>query len=432
VNIGGFLLGSSSYINVNWLHKWVSRTLFVTVTVHGSFFIREWVRADFFRLELEMMPMVKYGLGLWAVLGWTMLSSLVPLRRLCYEVFVLQHIISAAIFLWLLYKHIPAYAAYNVWMAVAFVLLGRAYRLGVLLYRNFNARSTESGGVLVGGWLVGYPMQIQALAGQITKVAICDINFRWETGQHILLWCPQLSVFGSHPFTISNIPNMSKNTPGKIELTIRARFGFTRKLHRRAIASHPDPSTTTTAFITGPFGSLPAWNTFETLVLISASTGASFTLPILESVLRNPCCVSRTDCYFLIRDETHLDAYISRIRAAAFHPRAAEMDLRIVIAVTTAGEHGKKKKKKEWFADPDTTPPFPTIINYLPHRPHLASAIRDPVEASGGETCVVACGGTSLTSDVRNAVFKLADERAVHKGTGAQGIRLHVEGFGSS
>ena len=37
VNILSVLLGSS-YVDVNWLHRWVSRVLFVTVTIHGTFF----------------------------------------------------------------------------------------------------------------------------------------------------------------------------------------------------------------------------------------------------------------------------------------------------------------------------------------------------------------------------------------------------------
>jgi hypothetical protein len=55
--------------------------------------------------------------------------------------------------------------------------------------------------------------------------------------------------------------------------------------------------------------------------------------------------------------------------------------------------------------------------------------IRRAVEATAGETSVVVCGGPSLASRVRNCVAALSDERAVHKGTGAQGIHLHVEEY---
>jgi Ferric reductase like transmembrane component len=77
---------SSSHERLNWLHRWVSRTLLITVTVHGGFFMREWIRADFVKLEMEMMPMVKYGIGAWAILVWTFFTSLPPLRSMAYEI----------------------------------------------------------------------------------------------------------------------------------------------------------------------------------------------------------------------------------------------------------------------------------------------------------------------------------------------------------
>lgn len=70
----------------------------------------EWVRADFVKLELEMMPMFKYGIGAWSILVWTFIASLPPLRSMAYEIFVLQHMAAAAVFLWLLWVHVPSYA----------------------------------------------------------------------------------------------------------------------------------------------------------------------------------------------------------------------------------------------------------------------------------------------------------------------------------
>lgn len=481
VNIGSFFVGSS-YMDLNWLHRWVSRTLFVTVTIHGSFFLREWVRADFVRLELEMMPMVKYGLGMWAVLAWTSISSLIPLRRLCYEFFVLQHIVSAGIFLWLLHAHVPAYASYNVWMAVAFVLSGRVYRLSILLCRNLAIHKKVSG--LSPGKRLGYLAEVQALPGEVTALTVHDAEFSWKAGQHVLLWCPTLGPLESHPFTIANVPaEWSENGCQKLQLVIRARAGFTRKLYRRALTS-----ATVTAFLTGPFGNLPTWNTFETLVLISASTGASFTLPVLEAVLDDPSCVTRIECLFLVRHKSHIDGYISRIRAAASHSKSSEVSLRIVVAVTgknadpvceddasleveSVSSSSSLDAPTKSMIRPDIkvldqstasleksvfdSQPNDTIeqeeqntgisindghcvgrtmkggaLQYTLGRPDLASFVHEPVEASAGETSVVVCGGKSLTSTVRNCVAYLSDERAVHKGTGAQGIHLHVEEFG--
>jgi hypothetical protein len=68
-------------------------------------------------------------------------------------------------------------------------------------------------------------------------------------------------------------------------------------------------------------------------------------------------------------------------------------------------------------------------VHHSSSRPSIEAFIRDPVEATGGETSVVVCGGRSLVATARNCVAKLSDERAVHKGTGAQGIHLHVEEY---
>ena len=473
VNVGSFFLGSS-YMDWNWLHRWVSRTLFVTVTIHGSFFLREWIRADFVRLELEMMPMVKYGFGLWAVLAWTTISSLLPLRRLCYEFFVLQHVVSAGIFLWLLHVHVPTYASYNVWMAVAFVLCGRVYRFCNLLYQNLTIQWKTS--PLDAGKKMGHVADLQARSGEITVINVHGIGFSWKAGQHVLLWCPTLGPLESHPFTIANIPKEKGGSNSQeVQLIIRARSGFTRKLYRRALTS-----ASVTAFLTGPFGNLPTWNTYETLVLISASTGASFTLPVLETVLKDPCCVKRVDCLLLVRHKSHISGYVARLEAAASRAMSSEVSFRIQVAITgeeadpisksgavmeikslsssdsldaaartVVQTHDRSIPSTEIsMFDPQSNgeehnlgvlvsggqhdPPKMNggVLRYTSGRPSLARFIQDPVEDSAGETSVVVCGGKSLTSTVRNFVAKLSDDRAVHKGTGAQGIHLHVEEFG--
>lgn len=431
--------------------------------------------------------MVKYGLGLWAVLAWIMLSSLIPLRRLCYEFFVLQHIVSAGVFLWLLSVHVPAHASYNIWMAVAFVLTGRGFRFCVFVCRNAGIQRKRFG--LTPGKGVGHTAELQGLAGEITRITIHGVKFSWKAGQHVLLWCPTLGPLESHPFTIANIAaENSSNDTTKVELIIRARSGFTRRLHQRALSSRRTNPVTVTAFVTGPFGNLPTWNAYETLVLISASTGASFTLPILESVLRSTCCVRRIECLLLVREKSHLDGYLSRLLAAASQSIPSGIALRITLAVTgkqaslgfeedTAIEIGSTLSSSSTNARSDTLSKWPAttaesslssfhkvanvpernhssrgeeqdigfasngqcykninkqdgLLNYTLGRPSLADFIREPVEASAGETSVVVCGGKSLTSFVANCVASLSDERAVHKGTGAQGIHLHVEEFG--
>jgi hypothetical protein len=62
-------------------------------------------------------------------------------------------------------------------------------------------------------------------------------------------------------------------------------------------------------------------------------------------------------------------------------------------------------------------------------RPDIRAILSDVLDAAEGESAVAVCGPIGLSQETRNVVVGLSDERAVHKGTGAQGVYLHVESF---
>ncbi|KAF4633683.1 hypothetical protein G7Y89_g4425 [Cudoniella acicularis] len=487
-NVIGFIIGSS-HERLNWLHRWVSRTLLVTVTVHGFFFWTEWLRADFIALELGMMPMVKYGLGAWGVLLWTVVSSFFPLRRLWYEFFVLQHIVSAAVFLYLLYVHVPDYAQYNIWFAIAALSFDRVFRWGMLLFRNIRFQTKQQ---CNGTKRIGHQIELEATCDEITVVTIKDVHFSWTPGQHLYLWIPYLGPLESHPFTIAN-PFMAPDQChcNEVQLAIRAQSGFSKRIHRLAMKTQEQKHYTLTGFITGPYGVPPTWSAYESLILISASTGASFTLPILESVLstRRTVCTQRISFLLVVRNKSHINFYVKRLNAALAKAESRAIDLTVEIAITSEeggadslhesektevgdsecccgaqnqnqdqileGEKSTLSEKKDLDAiviskssmstkssrlddEPSSScccsNPAPTStstskpntqIIYSYTRPQIRDLIRKTVEITGGETSVAVCGGKSLVATVRNSVASLSDERAVHKGTGAQGIGFY-------
>lgn len=68
-------------------------------------------------------------------------------------------------------------------------------------------------------------------------------------------------------------------------------------------------------------------------------------------------------------------------------------------------------------------------IMLLSGRPQPKNLIRKTLEQALGESAVVVCGPHGLVDDVSQCTVALSDERAVHKGSGAQGIYLHSEAF---
>jgi predicted ferric reductase len=482
VNVIGFIAGIS-HERLNWIHRWVGRTMLITATMHGFHFYTQYVQGDVWETMVKVMPMVKYGLGAWAILLWTTVTSFGPFRRMAYEVFIVQHIISAVLLLWLLYAHIPSYAMYNLWFAIGALCFDRAARLVILVWQNLRVWPNRS--PCQGMKRIGHQAQLQAVGGNITIVTIKDAHFAWRAGQHLYLWLPGVAPLEAHPYTIA----CAHQLPGtcicnSIQLVIRAHNGFSKRLLTFAEKNHTNGrNERLTAFVSGPYGKPARWDIYETLVLISASTGASFTLPILESILhaKGRTCTKRVEFVLSARQGEEVEFYVQRLREALDRANTVGLELTVHIAVTGSKalsstvekvessresssidspknqnqttsafavcccDNDGQEKKAKATAAPDVERETSSsasisaerkagvlaegLIREYSCRPDIELHIREPVEAASGETSVVVCGGPSLVARVRNCVAKLSDERAAHKGTGAQGIHLHVEEY---
>ncbi|KAH6695412.1 hypothetical protein F5X68DRAFT_272775 [Plectosphaerella plurivora] len=452
----GYLIGAS-HERLNWLHRWVGRTILITATIHGFHFYTEWAQADLVQLEMEMMSsIVPYGFGAWAVLLWTLVVSVAPLRRLAYEVFVAQHIASAAAFLWLLYVHVPKYARYYVWFAIGAWASDRLGRLILFICVNYTPvlRTRSSKGCRCQSaskrpWF-GHAADVRAVDDQVTVISVHHTISRWRPGQHFYVWMPRLGLLETHPYTV-----MCTSACGcGLQFVVRKHGGFSKRLHDFGL-KNPGGSSATTALVTGPYGSPAAWHTFATLVLISGSTGASFTLSILQGVLDSSrvTCNRNVEVLCLARTKSELDFYEGQIRRLARESGRTSLCIQVRLVLTGGGDPRddasvESHEAVEKHADEETglgddgvqccTRPGATghegggadlDVSFQRSRPDLEELIRRPVEQARGETSVVVCGGGSLTSRVRNVVSRLSDERAVHKGSGAQGIHLHVEEY---
>lgn len=458
------LIAGTSYERLNWLHRWVSRTMFVTATVHGWYFWYSWTGTIGVSETLNSMVIVRYGLGAWGVLLWMTVTSFKPFRSIAYEVFVIQHILSAVLFLWLVYVHIPKYAKYNVWFAIAALCFDRACRLGLLIWQNFKLRLNRTR--CDGGQWIGHQAQLSPIGESMTVLTIKDVHFKWRAGQHLYLLLPRVAPFEAHPYTIAS----THQTPetcicNSIQLVVRSHGGFSKRLNAFARKlEESGKNQTLTAFVVGPYGHSPQWNTFETLVLISASTGASYTLPILESVLcsKTTSLIKRIDFLLAAKQGEEVGFYHERLHEAIEKAKSMGVELTVHIAVTgsgqletlpsltfpsSSGDSGNEKKtideEVQAAANVDgvvqplmgrrherrSSTSSDAHVHRSASRPDVAGFIRSAVEATGGETGVAVCGGQSLVAKVRMSVAKLSDERAVHKGTGAQGIYLHVEEY---
>ncbi|KAI8290510.1 hypothetical protein K4K60_005337 [Colletotrichum sp. SAR11_57] len=437
VSVVGFVTGTS-HERLNWLHRWVARTMFVTATVHGFHFWTEWVRADFVETQLKIMPYIKHGMGAWGLLVWAFVSGVKPVRGMAYEVFVVQHVLSAVIFIWLVYVHIPVYARQYLWFTVALICFDRLARWALLAWQNTRPRLGKSSSSSCKGMKrIGHEVQVRAVGSSTTVLTIKDVHFSWKAGQHLYLWLPRVGPFEAHPYTIACAHQLPETCIcNSIQLVVRSHGGFSQRLHKFAerMTGSGRKKDTLTGFVLGPFGAPPRWDIYETMVLISASTGASFTLPILESIVhsRRRICTTRVDFILMARQGEEIEFYTQRLREAMNRAQEVGLELRVHVAITRSGKAREGEMTTVLYSDRDTSsgssaqhrriasdgsedgggyqekgvmdvekggagaPLTPRrsgsstgMVKEYYSRPDLKELIRDPVEAAGGETSVV-------------------------------------------
>ncbi|GAA5975943.1 hypothetical protein JCM11641_002845 [Rhodosporidiobolus odoratus] len=143
----------------------------------------------------------------------------------------------------------------------------------------------------------------QLLPGRTIRLTLhVPHSIRWASGQHLLLYAPQVRFFESHPYTIASVDERAKGVApvggnvakkgSEIVLLIRAQGGFSKALwdhvvrHRRA--SVGAVGVNLRAMVSWPMGSAgrASWGAYESLLIVCGGTGISFGVSVLENACR--------------------------------------------------------------------------------------------------------------------------------------------------
>ncbi|KAB8218384.1 ferric reductase NAD binding domain-containing protein [Aspergillus novoparasiticus] len=551
-NIIGLLVGMS-YERLNWFHRWISRTLWLTVTIHMGFWFRSWGRYDYITYQLKNDPLSKRGFAAWCILTFIVLSSMAPIRRLSYEFFVLQHLVTFVGFIVAVWLHAAEEVKVWVWISIGLLVFDRVARYAWATYANLSIFHRSTSNTKHALW--ANRASFTPLPGNVTRITIDNPGIRWEPGQHVFLTCHSIVPLQSHPFTIASIP-----ADNKMEFLVRSEKGGTRRFFHYASKHHHvlgsrDTSPVKparTVFIDGPYGKMRPLRQFDSVVLLAGGMGVTFVIPCLRDIVsrwKMECLgdkeqskksprltpTKRIRFVWVIKSraqlswfETQLQSVLSDVeecrRAQPDTNREIELSIYVTCdeklepqpqpaqtlcsqaqpestivgtrqdtnSIEPAAVTDEKRSKKDdvsihsisKVSSGDSTPQngclpgggcccttaiedednssitehncscsghaatsqapgpepekldvkaAPIKVPELPMfsgRPQPRTIIRKVLEKAEGESAVVVCGPQGLSDDVRRSVVYLSDERAVHKGTGAQGIYLHAEKFG--
>jgi predicted ferric reductase len=569
-NIVGYLTGVS-HERLNWLHRWCARCMLFTASIHMGYFFADWAPYDYIGVQLKENAIVWKGLVAWAMLVWIVFSSVAPIRGWCYELFVLQHLVSFAVLVGFVYIHTPAEVHAYIWIPVALFWADRVVRALRVLYANmsFFHPKQRKAGHLSGTWAC--KAEFFPMAHNTTRIVIANPPIKWSPGQHVFLSCHSIVPLQSHPFTIASIP-----ADGKMEFLVKAETGGTMRFFRHAekaqgLSQASRMTCTRAVAIEGPYGCLRPLRQFDSVILLAGSTGATFIVPLLRDILQGwaekgipgprkaslfssptGAVTRHVRFVWVVKSRGQLEWFSGQLSDVysefdTVQERLRDTKLEMSIYVTcddtfteehksllstlTAPNHNaikkhrgpvpysiqirsrtpsldEKDKKKQTETQEDIKPlpssvsissqdkaqacgpdgkcyckttienendspdaitpccccsapptqnaPDPSTlrpasqsssnpsatsnprlkplihpsISVFSGRPNPRNIIRRSLEQACGESAVVVCGPQGLVADVKRDVCALSDERAVHKGTGAQGIYLHTESFG--
>lgn len=247
-------LPKTYYIKLIFFHKWVSRTIVLTGTVHGILYITHFIRVH------ETHKIFKFdnflGICLLTCLYVIAISSLLPFRQRQYKYFYMIHYpLAWVVLIGGIFHARPGVSLLAFWSI--FMLIAQA------VYKMFTARTTN---LDVND--VSSTLQIVSFRREL-------LPDYFEPGSHIRLslpiWNPMSWILPSHPYTIASIAS-----DDDLKLVVRkTRFRLTSNCQYS---------------LTGPY-SPSNWSDISTsakkVILFAGGSGISFAAPVLKALTLN-------------------------------------------------------------------------------------------------------------------------------------------------
>ncbi|MCJ1473107.1 hypothetical protein MMC13_001758 [Lambiella insularis] len=481
-NLLAFLTGIS-YERLNIFHRWVARSIWLYGTLHWIFMQYAWSTYGVSSLERSMDPAYPTGLAAWGVLTWINLSSIAPLRNWQYEFFVIQHVLSFMGFIVVLILHLPVqYAKIYIYIPIGLFLVDRLIRGAFFAYNNRRlGRAIISP---LAGDVSKIRVQDSGLenwsAGQHVLLSIPRFG---------ILQSHPATIASTPTSHNGDLIFILKSHKGFTNRLYKSAISSKQSSWSLKDISGPSPHSPNDsgesgnpqppkhlALISGPFGfgnTHADFSCFSIAMLIAGSTGVSFTLPLLLNIAERATTrnipLKHVSFIWIIRSSVFTSWVADELRAAVRRMNKSRVGCDVIVFVTQDGglaDYNNVREKSPGctcgningicYCDGDVPAPLRTqsskqkrqvaqSVRQIPSRensgsssnlmtvrsgrPNLETMIWEMLECAEGESGIAVCGPLSLGMRCRKAVSSISGQRGVHKGTGAQGVYLHVEGF---
>ncbi|KAB2574469.1 Ferric reductase transmembrane component 6 [Lasiodiplodia theobromae] len=475
-----------SHEKLQVFHRWTSYAMFVLALVHTFPFIvyHIWYGDMVKKWKTDMV----YWTGVVALIFQAYLTfmSIGPIRNRFYEFFKATHFIAAFTFIIFFFFHCD----FRLTSWDYFIVTGTLY-LSSLLFsqlRTFLAYGSSHTAVLRALPNDHLSITIRLRPSVVARQAV-PLELVWRPGQHVFLrffapkglswWRHSVSA---HPFTICSLPPADEASSfpaekggvvGREDAVLRfvvkpmhASGGLTARLHALALERPQGAEVGVT--LDGPYGGIgvggagngdassssPARSrlaAFDRVLVIVGGSGAGFSLPVVEEVLRAASDgrpaekgaraaggAKEVKIVVATRDVRTRGWYSEEIRGLleryGYGAGGVGDELAVKVAVHVTGETAAEEEAGV------ETAPAPVegekrvrvgddgLVAWRQGRPQLRNIIKEcAAEAEGDSLAIAVCGPAGMLYDVRNAAAEV--QAGVLSGKGAREVYLHSEHF---
>ncbi|EAZ63876.2 ferric reductase (FRE9 FRE5 FRE6 FRE4 FRE7) [Scheffersomyces stipitis CBS 6054] len=384
------------------LHRWLSRIVFVMVMIHVLFYTKLIKERNPDRIN---EPYIRWG----ALATWSgiliMIQGLLVLRRKWYEVFLLVHIILAAVFIFGAWLHVKdLYCVWFYYYTSMLWLFDRIVRVG----RLFS---------------FGFPeAQVQLIANETLKVIVPKPD-HWEAvpGGHVFIHFLRFSCFWqSHPFTYT----IDLDDPANIVLFVKVKQGVTSSLYEY-LKSHPGKSTSIRVAIEGSYGEKTPASRYDSAIFVAGGNGIpGIYAEVYELAKRSNFTKQNLKLTWVIReyrsllwfyDElvslkgTNIDTTICVTKPNS-HGYLEEYDGPLLSSNTTRYNTFESRNLTEMGSmRPEIISAIKTDLSHIQFRegrPHIDTLVKQATKESPGSACFVTCGHPVMVDELRSAVVE--------------------------
>ncbi|CAI7635602.1 unnamed protein product [Penicillium manginii] len=483
-NLIGYAVGVS-YERLQVLHRWVARVMLLTATIHGGVQAYGWKKYEVMEIEISTDSCIPTGFSTWILLLWLVFSAAAPIRNWSYEIFVVQHIITFIGLVVGIFYHLPSTALSSkiyAWIGIGLFIFDRLVRTLIYAFNNIKpANSTLHS-------LSGDVTKVRITAPQIKKwspgqhvfLSIPELGFGQSHPATIL------SVPSSHDNDLVLILRAHQGFTqrllclAKLSSTDLSQGAQEKENVRKEVAVQ-EMKEKYFSLIGGPYGgSHSDFAAFDTVLLIAGSTGVSFTLPILLDIAHRSknqrLPVRKIVFTWVIRTILCKEWIAEELQQATESLLNVGIVIEVKIFVTCELDPTENLMKKaecncgkvegpccctdsgiekrqnvsntlitqasgELDIESCSSKSLPQTQAKIGNpsrspcctiesgRPQLKPLLWNLLDHAKGETGVAVCGPPGLVSCVRNTVATVSEQRGSNKGTGAEGVYLHAEGF---